>query len=69
MTFTLTYDLDLQSAASYRHDQLTRKSSTSTVSRFRRERKETDGQTDGRTEAIALPPSQMRSVIKCRLST
>ena len=26
--------------------------------------KQTDGQTDGRTEAIALPPTLMRSVIK-----
>jgi len=28
MTLTLTYDLDLQSPASYGHDLLTRKSST-----------------------------------------
>ena len=52
----LTYDLDLQSPASYGHDLLTCKRSRSTVSRFRRQSGNkrpygwTDGQTDGRTD-------------------
>ena len=36
ITLTLTYDLDLQSPASYGRDLLTRKSSSSTVSQFKR---------------------------------
>ena len=62
MTLPLTYHLDLQSHASYGHDLLTRKSSWSTVNRFRRQWK-TDGRTDERTEAIALPAALIRSVM------
>ena len=62
---TLTYDLDLQSSVSYGHYLLTCKSSRSVVSKFRKESGKngrTDIRTDRRAEAIALPPSCMRSV-------
>jgi len=64
MTMTLTYDPDLQSPASNGHDPLTCKNSRSNVSRLRRKsgNKRTFGRMDRRTEAIALPPSLMRSV-------
>jgi len=42
-TFTLTYDLDLQSSVSYGHDLLACKSSKSAVSCFWKN-KQTDGQ-------------------------
>ena len=54
MTLTLTYDLDLQSPAIYGHDILASKSSVGSEDRV-------DGQTDGQTEAIRLPPTLMRS--------
>ena len=60
MTFSLIYDLDLQSPASYGHDRLTRKSSRSTVSWFRKNRVETNGRTDGGD--CVIPPSLMRLV-------
>ena len=58
MTFILTCDLDLQFPASYDHDLLTRESSgqRSVVSEDRVE-------TSGQTEAIALPPLLMWSLI------
>jgi len=53
---TLTYDLDLQSPASYGHDLLTCKSSVNDQSVPKIEWQ----QTDRWMEAIALPPSLMR---------
>ena len=48
MTLTLTYDLDLQSPASYGHELRLSKSSMSTVSIGSKiEWKQTDGQTEG----------------------
>ena len=58
---TLTYDLTYNSPASYGHDLLTRKSSRSTVSWFRRQ--SGNKRTDGRTEAIALLATLMPSVM------
>ena len=65
MTLILTYDLDLQSPASYDHDLLTSRSSRSMVSLFLRQsgNKQMDGRTDGPTEAIALLAALMRSII------
>ena len=61
MILTLTYNLDLQSPASSRHDLFTCKSSRSAVSWFP---KQSGNKRTGRwTVAIALPPSVMRSVI------
>ena len=62
MTSTLTYDSDLQSPASYRHDLLTAEVQGQR-SVGSKDRVETNGQTDGWMEAIALPPSLMRSVL------
>ena len=47
--FTLTYDLDIQSSATYGHELLRCKRSRSTVSRFQRQNgnKRTDGHADG----------------------
>ena len=59
---SLTLDVDLQSPASYGHDLLACKCSRSTASRFRRQNR--NKQTNGRTEAIALHPTLMRSVIR-----
>ena len=53
MTLTVTYDLDLQSRESCGHVLLTCKSSRSAVSPMI-EWKQTDGQTERRTEVIAL---------------
>ena len=62
MTLILTYDLDIQSPASYGHGLLTCKGSRSADSRFRRQ--SGNKRTDRRTAAIALSPSLMRSVTK-----
>ena len=60
MTLTLAYDIDLQPPRA-----MVMQNSRSTVSRFRRESgdKRTDGQTDRRSAAIALPAALMRPVI------
>ena len=72
----MTHDLHLDlwpCPASCGHNVLTCKISWSTVISRSKEWKQTDGWTDGctdrqagrRMEAIALPPSPMRQVIKC----
>jgi len=60
-SYPVTYDLDLQSQASYGYDSYTNKNSFSKVNQFKRW-KETDGRTDGRMLLIALSSRLITSV-------
>ena len=60
---TLTCDFDLQSPASYGHDLFPHAKIQGQRSVGSVEWKETDGHTDGRTEAITLPAAIIRSAI------